>query len=627
MTGVGEVVLQGKQIDEYSGYLNKEQLSREKFFKASLTREQSDGDGDDEQETYCYSTGDRGCIDSATNDVYILGRIDGEDGMVKVNGVRVELGEIENALIDGTLVTACLAVDRDMDDGSKQIHAFCVLSPSGLLETGLNSAVESESGVVLAPCPLLLLFRARCAERVRAGVVPSTFILIERLPLSPTGKRDRRQLPRVSDCVYGFDDSSTPLWEYGSSGATVAQQVVDCLNLQPYQRHLVTTNVRFGELGGDSLAATRVVRSLYAHHHNVLNSRFLGGEYGTLDGPFAVSHLIRAKSMGDYVDWLDSHGLCSAIVESNGNVHVETDESKGNNIVRKDAIRVGRDDDRHHHEKDDSFHLYEALLQAATTGQTYVACSLLDLGVDPNADDHGGRLGKTSGGKERKRIFRSNPLHLACIKGDSVLVKKLIEKGCKLNSPDAAGSFPIHLAASSSNNSNDDDSVNSGPKDEEDHCRYDCVKSLLEAGAPLAMKDSNKQTVLHCAARAGHCELLRYLLQRWSIVGGDKDQNKHDSKLKTGPYDWRDRWFRTPVHWAVLNGKVEALAILLDGGCSPDPPKPKASSNRQTSAAIESPLQICERMYGGSDTGKQISAILLGHYNRESLTGSYLVLS
>jgi hypothetical protein len=73
-----------------------------------------------------------------------------------------------------------------------------------------------------------------------------------------------------------------------------------------------------------------------------------------------------------------------------------------------------------------------------------------------------------------------------------------------------------------------------------------------------------------------------------------------------------DRWFRTPVHWAVLNQRVEALHILLEGGCSASPPKPRAGvSKRQTSVIIETPLEMCNRLYGESDDiGKTISAML-----------------
>jgi ankyrin repeat protein len=257
-------------------------------------------------------------------------------------------------------------------------------------------------------------------------------------------------------------------------------------------------------------------------------------------------------------------------------------------------------------------------LEAATSGQSTIACALLEHGVDPNLCEHGGRLGKTSGRDARKQTFHSNPLHLACSKGDSMLVKKLLEKGCKFNSPDATGSFPIHLAASSTNSGHNEsdklmqEGTDTAKDNDEDQQRYDCVRSLLEAGAPLTMKDGNKQTVLHCAARAGHRKLLKYLMKCWSSLGDATNANKDKSKVKASPYDWTDRWFRTPVHWAVLNGRVEALKVLLDGGCSPNPPKPK--SNRQTSVAIESPLEICERLYGDDSnaTGRQLRELLLG---------------
>jgi hypothetical protein len=72
----------------------------------------------------------------------------------------------------------------------------------------------------------------------------------------------------------------------------------------------------------------------------------------------------------------------------------------------------------------------------------------LDYGIDLNLGDHGGRLSKVSDRNEWKRKFRSNPLHLACSKGNPELVKNLLEKGCRFNSPDVTGSFPIQLAAS-----------------------------------------------------------------------------------------------------------------------------------------------------------------------------------
>ena len=51
---------------------------------------------------------------------------------------------------------------------------------------------------------------------------------------------------------------------------------------------------------------------------------------------------------------------------------------------------------------DVDIHLYEALLEAATCGQSVNAIALLDHGIDLNLGDHGGRLSKVSDHNERK---------------------------------------------------------------------------------------------------------------------------------------------------------------------------------------------------------------------------------
>lgn len=65
----------------------------------------------------------------------------------------------------------------------------------------------------------------------------------------------------------------------------------------------------------------------------------------------------------------------------------------------------------------------------------------------------------------------------------------------------------------------------------------------------------------------------------------------------------------TPVHWAILNGHVETLRVLLELGCDPNPVK--ARHQKRSSIALESPLELCERLYGtSSEIGLEISKLL-----------------
>eukprot|EP00978_Attheya_sp_CCMP212_P010992 scaffold26863_cov59-Attheya_sp.AAC.1 len=586
---VGEVVLVGNQLDEFSSYLNRPDLTRQAFIPQNENENdihpdpQQDGDHRRCHRRYHYRTGDRGYIHRETGHLYILGRIGG-DGMVKINGVRIELGEIESSIIDNpahnsttstshnqymcAVVKDCLAMvtesvqDRgapDLDSNvRKHIIAYCVLENTCLLELGLTTALSSTlqwsdgnnaKGLICSTGPLLTLLRERCTTRVRKGCVPSTFVIIPQIPLSPTGKRNRKALPGLSECqsISQNMDCSTDssgsnrnrvLWEYGGAGELLANQLVIHLNLQPCQiKAGLTTSATFGTLGGDSLAATRVVRALYSEEDSMPSSSLSNLEEGA--------------------------------------------------------------------------RLHDAVLEAITFGQTDIALALLDMGASPNnrgADDKNNRLSKVRHRMDRRQKFKSSPLHLACIGGNVRLVKGLLAAGSKFNTPDATGSFPIHIACSGlgqglgtlqkEEEPTTDDiqrSVSERNRDN-DTRRTECVQHLLDAGAPLAMKDGNKQTLFHCAARSGNCPLIRFLMQRLDPATNN-DVSRHGWL-----FNWHDRWFRTPVHWAILNGHVEALKVLLDSGCNPNPNMPKASrSNRHTSADIETPLELCLRLYGNKE--------------------------
>ncbi|VEU44272.1 unnamed protein product [Pseudo-nitzschia multistriata] len=603
---LGEIVLYGDQIDITTGYLNRPDLVG-KFVAEEVAVTDNDGDLTSKKVRYHYRTGDRGYINPTDRSLSITGRIVGEEGMIKINGVRVELGEIEAALTSGesndsnddqrTVVTDCLAKVIQDSGGQNTILAYCVFPETIWKEIGisLNDFRTKQQGVIINGGPLWSLLRIKCSNRLRKACIPSTFVGIPRLPLSRTGKRDRLGLPGLSSCsiLRISNELSTPLEKYGLAGSMVVETLVKYLNLQPCQQQMLTKSVSFAVLGGDSLSAVVVCRTLYARCHQIQNSRFVGGEYGQLPEPFDTVTLLRAQNLGDYVDLLDETITENGLLRGQG---TSVDNSSAATSVTTTHLPENGS-------VDDAL-LYDALLQATTMNQSMIAKALLSLGANPNRDHaHGSRIGNTSGRNERRAIFKTAPLHLACFRGDAGLVKLLLAKNASFKSPNTNGVFPIHLAAGGIDDNGPEGTL------EEDARRLDCVKLLLSAGCPLLMKDANKQSILHAAARGGHCSIIEF------VIAVHQCDRYYNGPVPLRQFlEFQDRWFRSAVHWAVINGRVRALKVLLEKGCDPSPFKPK--SNKQTSMTAETPLEICQRLYGGTDKGKEMEQFLRRAINR-----------
>lgn len=175
-----------------------------------------------------YRSGDLVRHDSG-GEMIFLGRIDHQ---VKIRGFRVELGEIESTLARHPDVRQALVLCRTMEPGGKQIHAY-VVPEAGRLQ----STVE--------------LRRALRAE-LPGYMVPTSLILLDELPLTATGKVDRRALPSP-------DTSRSQL-----EGAYVAprgpvEEVLVGLWEEVLGVERVGVNDNFFELGGHSLLATQLV--------------------------------------------------------------------------------------------------------------------------------------------------------------------------------------------------------------------------------------------------------------------------------------------------------------------------------------------------------------------------------
>ena len=80
------------------------------------------------------------------------------------------------------------------------------------------------------------------------------------------------------------------------------------------------------------------------------------------------------------------------------------------------------------------------------------------------------------------------------------------------------------------------------------------------AVATMTACDADGQSVLHLAARAGAVDAVAAVLRR--LEAASSAQQEGEDALRRA-LDLVDRWERTPLHWALLNGHLEAGALQL----------------------------------------------------------------
>jgi surfactin family lipopeptide synthetase A len=158
-----------------------------------------------------------------------LGRFDYQ---VKVRGFRVELGEIEAALSEHEAIRECVLTARQGNGADKQLVAYAVCNAE--------------------QPPSVSELRAHLKERLPDYMVPSFFVFMDAMPLSPNGKVNRLALPAPDqsrpELLQEYVAPRTPL---ESELAGVWGQVLSLEN--------IGVNDNFFELGGHSLLATQLV--------------------------------------------------------------------------------------------------------------------------------------------------------------------------------------------------------------------------------------------------------------------------------------------------------------------------------------------------------------------------------
>ena len=224
----GELYIGGVGVAR--GYHNLPDLTNEKFIP-NLFREST---GASEQGRKLYRTGDLArYLPDGT--IEHLGRMDHQ---VKIRGFRVELGEIETVLARHEAVRECVVVARDVA-GDTQLVGYIIQN-----NTDKVSFDELEPSL-----------RQHLEEVLPEHMMPSRFIQIEVMPLTPSGKLDRRSLPEPKRDRPAL---STPLVK----PHTQTEQRLAAIWGSHLALDSVGTHDNFFELGGTSLLLTQAYKSL-----------------------------------------------------------------------------------------------------------------------------------------------------------------------------------------------------------------------------------------------------------------------------------------------------------------------------------------------------------------------------
>jgi len=210
----GEIYVGGDGLAR--GYLNRPELTAEKFIYHSF-------DGAPAQRLY--KTGDLARYLPDGNIEY-LGRLDDQ---VKIRGFRVELGEIEAVISQHPAVQQAIVIVREDAPGDRRLVAYIV-----------------ENKGTSAEAPEL---RAYLKNKLPDYMVPSAFVFMDAVPLTPNGKIDRSKLPMPE---------SSQRSKFVAPRTPVEQNIAE-IWAKVLRVDRVGIDDNFFDLGGHSLLATQVI--------------------------------------------------------------------------------------------------------------------------------------------------------------------------------------------------------------------------------------------------------------------------------------------------------------------------------------------------------------------------------
>jgi amino acid adenylation domain-containing protein len=213
----GELHIGGECLSR--GYLNRPGATAGKFVPHPFAGELG---------ARLYKTGDRARFLSDGN-LEFIGRVDQQ---LKVRGFRVEPGEIEAALREHAAVREAIVTARENGNGEKRLVAYLLAEPG-------NNAATAE-------------LRGYLRERLPEYMVPSSLILLDEFPLTPSGKVDTRALPAP-------DGANAEAGHTHVAPRTPTEELLAGLWAGVLGISRVGADDNFFESGGHSLLATQLM--------------------------------------------------------------------------------------------------------------------------------------------------------------------------------------------------------------------------------------------------------------------------------------------------------------------------------------------------------------------------------
>lgn len=251
----GELCISGEGVSR--GYYHKEALTQEKFIQSPVCLDER-----------IYRTGDL-AMWLEDGSIHFIGR---KDFQVKIRGHRIELGEIEYKMVQSGLVEEAAVIIKDTADGDKAICAYYVSKK--------NVSIE--------------VLRAALTKDLPNYMIPTYFILIDKMPLTANQKIDRKALPQPKMEQESKDIFIGPENEIEVAISGIWEEVLNQKN--------ISIDKDFFYLGGNSILLIKLhskINKIYTDGISVqelFDNRTIKSQAQLINNKFSVSKKTEKKA-------------------------------------------------------------------------------------------------------------------------------------------------------------------------------------------------------------------------------------------------------------------------------------------------------------------------------------------